>query len=59
MGLNPHFKQPHITDNYYRFRQYNPHPDEKFRTGHIDGDKTVYHVAGNTAVLHPEVHRLG
>ena len=20
LGLNPHFKQPHITDNYYRFR---------------------------------------
>ena len=32
MGFNPEFKEPHITHNYIRFRQYDPKNSESYKT---------------------------
>lgn len=41
LGFQPDFKKPHVTDNFYRFRQYTPKAGENYRTGHIGADEVI------------------
>ena len=52
LGYKSDFKPPHLTDNYIRFRQYNPKPGENFRTENLDsnGTKAIVSVPKNHLV---------
>jgi len=52
MGFNPDFKEPHITHNYIRFRQYSPKVGENYRTS-----KPLDRIGTKAIVAMPEVHR--
>jgi len=58
MGFNPDYKEPHVTDNYYRFRQLAPREGAEYKTGRIDGDKVVFMKGNGVAMLHPHMHTI-
>jgi hypothetical protein len=68
MGFNPDYKEPHITHNYIRFRQYSPKKGEnykttpaldKYGTKAIIAQPTKYHVGGRKFIIQPtQEHHL-
>lgn len=58
MGFDTNFKDPHITDNYYRFRQTPVREGGEYRTGKLDGDKVIYQKGNGTMIMHPHRERM-
>ena len=57
MGYKTDVKPVHITDNYYRYRQSMPKPQDHYRTINLDGVKAIAETShGKTGIISHDPH---